>query len=900
MKNTRLPHELEAARREIEDWACAYGLDFYPIIYEVLDYRTLYETAALGGFPTRYPHWRFGMEYDQLLKGHVWLGSTIYEMVINTNPSYSYLLEGNEMVTQKMVMSHVTAHVDFFKNNMWFAHTNRKMLDVMANHASRIQRIIERYGYDEVEDFIDTCLSLENLIDYHAPYIKRPDAETEEPIVEEDTDVEIQGFNVEHEYMQDYINPPEFLDQQRKKLDEERLRQKQFPENPQRDILLFLLNYAPLERWQHTILEIIRDEAYYFAPQGMTKIMNEGWACLTKGSLLYTQQGLLPIDEVVKQRLAVQVSDGQQTRQVYGWAEFSERDTIWLRTQRGLELEGSTNHRVMLADGQWKRLDEVQIGDEVKLSGGQNVWAQEYVTLEGWKPKQRLMLHDVADMAQVNLSTVMRYRQGRRGPNSETLTPLVAMYETDVATLGQIQPSRRKAISFPSQVDEDMAAFLGYLIGDGNMSTVKRVIGLTTGDEAQADHFISLVERLFGITATKRWNEGRWRVSFYSLEVSDWLQHLGMKTGPSAHVKNVPAILLRSPKSVVAAFLRAYYDCDGYAGKQGVILSTSSESLAQTIPLLLLHFGILFRKRKQQDGCWHIHSMGLSAQRFWEEIGFGLERKQEALRQYLTERRWFKAESWTDQIVAIEPRRAEVYDMSVETTHCYAAQGFINHNSYWHSRIMTEKALNASEIISFADLHSGVVATSNGRLNPYKLGLELLRDIEDRWNKGKFGKDYDECDDIREKREWDKQTGLGRQKLFEIRRLYNDVTFIDEFLTPEFVLENKLFTFRYNRDTDLYEIASREFKEIKEKLLFSLTNFGQPFIYVEDANYNNRGELYLRHRHEGVDLKMDYARDTMRNLFKIWGRPVLLETVLDDRRRLISFDGRDLSQSRIE
>jgi len=176
----------------------------------------------------------------------------------------------------------------------------------------------------------------------------------------------------------------------------------------------------------------------------------------------------------------------------------------------------------------------------------------------------------------------------------------------------------------------------------------------------------------------------------------------------------------------------------------------------------------------------------------------------------------------------------------------------------------------------------------------------LLRDIEDRWNKGKFGKEYDECDDITAKRAWDRQLGLGRQKIFEVRRLYNDVTFIDEFLTPEFVLENKLFTYRYNRDTDLYEIASREFKEIKEKLLFRLTNFGQPFIYVEDGNYNNRGELYLRHRHEGVDLKMDYARDTMRNLHKIWTRPVHLETVIDDKKRLLSFDGSDFTERRID
>ncbi|NOK60732.1 MAG: SpoVR family protein [Chloroflexi bacterium AL-W] len=499
MKSTRLPPELQAAWDEIEGHATEYGLDFFPISYEVLDYRTLYETAALGGFPTRYPHWRFGMDYDQLIKGHVWLGSTIYEMVINTNPSYAYLLEGNDLVTQKMVMAHVTGHVDFFKHNMWFAHTNRKMLDEMANHAARIQRVIDRYGYDIVEDFIDTCLSLENLIDYHAPYIRRPEAQTAQPVVSDyDEPPVFEGFKVERDYMKDYINPPEFLAEQRKLLEEEASQTRRFPENPQKDILLFLMNYAPLERWQHTVLDVIRNEAYYFAPQGMTKILNEGWA------------------------------------------------------------------------------------------------------------------------------------------------------------------------------------------------------------------------------------------------------------------------------------------------------------------------------------------------------------------------------------------------------------------SYWHSEIMTKRALRDDEVIDFAERHSGVVAISPGRLNPYKLGIELLRDIEYRWDTGRFGKEYDECDDIREKKNWDRQLGLGRQKLFEIRKLYNDVTFIDAFLTPEFCLEQQLFTFRYNRDTDFYEIASREFEEVKQKLLFRLTNFGQPSIYVQDGNYNNRGEMYLSHRHEGIDLKMDYARETMRNIHKIWTRPIHLETIVDEKRRLISYDGSDFSERRID
>jgi stage V sporulation protein R len=190
---------------------------------------------------------------------------------------------------------------------MWFAHTNRKMLDTMANHATRIQRMIDRIGYDRVEDFIDTCLSLENLIDYHSPYIRRPDAQSPRPIVSDEEPATVEGLRVEREYMRDYINPPEYLDQQRKQLEAARERQRRFPEHPQKDLLLFLMNYAPLEQWQHTVLEIVRDEAYYFAPQGMTKVLNEGWACLAPASLLYCAQGLVPIEEIVKQRLATEV-----------------------------------------------------------------------------------------------------------------------------------------------------------------------------------------------------------------------------------------------------------------------------------------------------------------------------------------------------------------------------------------------------------------------------------------------------------------------------------------------------------------------------------------------------------------------------------------------------------------
>jgi Uncharacterized conserved protein len=184
-------------------------------------------------------------------------------------------------------------------------------------------------------------------------------------------------------------------------------------------------------------------------------------------------------------------------------------------------------------------------------------------------------------------------------------------------------------------------------------------------------------------------------------------------------------------------------------------------------------------------------------------------------------------------------------------------------------------------------------------LNPYKIGLELFRYIEDKWNRGRFGKDYEECADLERKRRWDKHLGLGRQKIFEVRRLHNDVTFIDEFLDEEFAKSQKLFTYAYNQRTNNWEITSREFAKIKRQLLFSLTNFGQPVIEAVDINDKNRGELLLLHKHEGVDLKLDWAQATLEALVRLWTRPVQVRTIVDGKPTLLRFDGKEHSSETI-
>src|SRR5262245_36498869 len=483
-----LTPRLSALKDEIEGYARDYGLDFFETVFEILSYEELNMVASYGGFPNRYPHWRWGMEYEQLSKGYEYGVSKIYELVINNDPCYAYLLEANAEVDQKLVMAHVYGHCDFFKNNFSFRHTNRRMIDEMANHATRVRRWIDKLGVEKVEDFVDRCLSLENLIDQHAPHIKRnPDPKVAEEQAKLNERVE--GIRVDREYMRGYMNPREFVDAQRKKVEDEKAKAKRFPERPQRDVLLFLLDHAPLEPWERDVLAIVREEAYYFAPQGQTKIMNEGWA------------------------------------------------------------------------------------------------------------------------------------------------------------------------------------------------------------------------------------------------------------------------------------------------------------------------------------------------------------------------------------------------------------------SFWHSTIMTTRALKDHEIIDYADHHSGTMGTRPGALNPYKLGIELFRDIEERWNKGRFGKEWDECDDLRARRAWDKKLGLGRQKIFEVRKHYNDITFIDEFLTAEFAIEQKLFVYGFNEKRNSWEIMDREFRKVKNKLLQKLTNFGQPVIEVVDANDENRGELRLSHKHDGLDLKGDYARETLKNVQSLWRRPVNLVTKVEGKGLLLRFDG---------
>jgi stage V sporulation protein R len=252
-------------------------------------------------------------------------------------------------------------------------------------------------------------------------------------------------------------------------------------------------------------------------------------------------------------------------------------------------------------------------------------------------------------------------------------------------------------------------------------------------------------------------------------------------------------------------------------------------------------------------------------------------------------------EAWEHEVLSIV--RDEAYYFAPQGLTKIMNEGWA---TYWHSRIMTEKALEASEAVDYASHHAGALATAPGELNPYALGLALWRDVEERWDKGRFGEDWEACDAFEARRTWDRHLGEGRRQLFEVRRHHNDVSFVDEFLTPEFCLAQGLFAFGFEPRRQRWEVLSRAFAEGKERLLHRLTNMGHPLVAVVDGNLDNRGELLLAHDHDGVDLELDRARDTLKALGSLWRRPVALDTRAGGRPLRLRWDGREHSSVALE
>lgn len=257
--------QLERAIDEITEIATGFGLDFYPMRYEICPADILYTFGAYG-MPTRFSHWSFGKQFHKM-KLHYDLGlSKIYELVINSNPCYAFLLDTNSLIQNKLIVAHVLAHCDFFKNNVRFSNSRRDMVESMTATAERISYYEMIHGKEDVEKFLDAILAIQEHID---PSLVRPKL----------------GWTMDNDYeeQEDKQSTPYDdlwdIDRLSKLNKNEQKTKKNFPPEPEKDLLLFIEEYSKeLEPWQRDILTMLREEMLYFWPQLETKIMNEGWA----------------------------------------------------------------------------------------------------------------------------------------------------------------------------------------------------------------------------------------------------------------------------------------------------------------------------------------------------------------------------------------------------------------------------------------------------------------------------------------------------------------------------------------------------------------------------------------------------------------------------------------------
>lgn len=244
MTNYDSPRELEHLRDSIDaawDQARKFGLDPFPTHFELVPASIMYEFASYS-LPGRFSHWTFGKAYYRQKMQYDLGLSKIYEMVVNTNPSYAFLMEMNNLLQNTFVAAHVFGHTDFFKNNIYFQQTSRRMIDKVSVHAERIAKYEFDHGREEVERFLDAVLSIQEHIDYNLllrEYDDEKDKKDEKPKTKPSSDYEdLWG-----------------LDQTEKKAQEERDQRPgkppKFPEKPEKDILLFLSRHAPhLQPWQ--------------------------------------------------------------------------------------------------------------------------------------------------------------------------------------------------------------------------------------------------------------------------------------------------------------------------------------------------------------------------------------------------------------------------------------------------------------------------------------------------------------------------------------------------------------------------------------------------------------------------------------------------------------------------
>jgi len=233
---------------------------------------------------------------------------------------------------------------------------------------------------------------------------------------------------------------------------------------------------------------------------------------------------------------------------------------------------------------------------------------------------------------------------------------------------------------------------------------------------------------------------------------------------------------------------------------------------------------------------------------------------------------------WQKDILEILRYQGRYYYPQMKTK--YMNEGFA---TWCHETIcrmlFKDGTLTSEENAEFAFVNSLVKAKNPFSMNPYLIGSGMMYDIEDRWNKGRFGDEWDECEDNQKKEVWDTGAMQGRAKILQTVRTHTDWMFMENFLTPELVRELKMYVHVKQRDgyRERIVVTDKKSREIRDMVVKSFSHSGIPRIYI----VNGSNTLHLDHEHVGIDLEETYAKETVAHFGFLWGGDVILKTKKD-------------------
>jgi stage V sporulation protein R len=231
---------------------------------------------------------------------------------------------------------------------------------------------------------------------------------------------------------------------------------------------------------------------------------------------------------------------------------------------------------------------------------------------------------------------------------------------------------------------------------------------------------------------------------------------------------------------------------------------------------------------------------------------------------------------WEKDLLTMVHEQAQYFIPQIETK--IMNEGWA---SFWHKRILETLDLPQGLRMEFFVRHTQVLSPTPGGLNPYHVGMKVWEDIEKRWSHP----------NPEEEKEFGPKNKTAKEKLMEVREVERDRSFLRRYLTEDLVRELNLFEYKSRGNEKVVSrVADEEsWQAIKDTLLQNVGTGTIPVIKVEDADYNNRRSLFLKHHHDGRDLQVEYAEKTLQYLRQLWGREVVLETEINEKKSLLCY-----------